>query len=565
MSSAVPAFKVCSVLSYLYRAHSLCSVNKLHPLLRRAIIPGDTCLRSPQWPDAESEAPPWLPPPAGTGAANAARTQQQRVQLNAGQLAALNGIQGAVTSVQGPPGTGKSSFILETFLQRVPEDARMLACTATNKAIDSLVAKFEAAGVVDILAVGSKERMGECTQNFTLEARIARDSRVAAAAKALAAATLKRELCEERVLDAGKPSKPKKDKVTGKESNRGFVERALLKVKPDKMPCKKTPGIVRLMCMIDYKPSSDKFTNLELYAAAQTYLKQAPDEADASARSEASAAKNALKEARGVEKDAAAAYDRSVEKAKWSIWKRARLVACTAASAVHVTRRLMEAMDEEGMEESEGGTSFADLDEEEQAVPLEYVVLDEAAALLEPDALGCLLHGARALLLVGDHQQLPPFTKWQGAEREQYNVSLMERLATGKGRGAGGGRGGGGSGSAVPCFMLTHQYRMHPEIAQVLCGGCCVCVCASVLAYACVPACGVCVSASVLAYACVSPSSLPRDLPQPPSTTPRSSAPHSTTTGSSLRRPRRRSDGTRFPPTLSPYAGARSGAAIRLR
>ena len=122
-----------------------------------------------------------------------------------------------------------------------------------------------------------------------------------------------------------------------------------------------------------------------------------------------------------------------MEKAKWSIWKRARLVACTAASAVHVTRRLMEAMDEEGMEESEGGTSFADLDEEEQAVPLEYVVLDEAAALLEPDALGCLLHGARALLLVGDHQQLPPFTKWQGAEREQYNVSLMERLATGKG------------------------------------------------------------------------------------------------------------------------------------
>ena len=41
-------------------------------------------------------------------------------------------------------------------------------------------------------------------------------------------------------------------------------------------------------------------------------------------------------------KDAAAAYDRSVEKAKWRIWKKARLIACTAASAVHVTRRLMQ-------------------------------------------------------------------------------------------------------------------------------------------------------------------------------------------------------------------------------
>ena len=53
--------------------------------------------------------------------------------LNAGQQEALRGIHGPVTLVQGPPGTGKSSFILEAFLQRMPEDGRMLACTATNK------------------------------------------------------------------------------------------------------------------------------------------------------------------------------------------------------------------------------------------------------------------------------------------------------------------------------------------------------------------------------------------------------------------------------------------------
>jgi hypothetical protein len=94
--------------------------------------------------------------------------------------------------------------------------------------------------------------MGERTQNFTLEALIARDRAVAAAEKALANATMKRELLEERVLEAGKHGKPKKDKVTGKESNRGFVERALSKMKPDKLPCKKTPGVVSLMSGIDY-------------------------------------------------------------------------------------------------------------------------------------------------------------------------------------------------------------------------------------------------------------------------------------------------------------------------
>ena len=40
--------------------------------------------------------------------------------------------------------------------------------TATNKAIDSLVGKFEKAGVTDILAVGSKDRMGQRTQGFTV-------------------------------------------------------------------------------------------------------------------------------------------------------------------------------------------------------------------------------------------------------------------------------------------------------------------------------------------------------------------------------------------------------------
>ena len=39
------------------------------------------------------------------------------------------------------------------------------------------------------------------------------------------------------------------------------------------------------MEMIDYRPAGDKFTNIELYAAAQKFLAKAPDDADVRALS----------------------------------------------------------------------------------------------------------------------------------------------------------------------------------------------------------------------------------------------------------------------------------------
>ena len=56
--------------------------------------------------------------------------------------------------------------------------------------------------------------------------------------------------------------------------------------------------------------------------------------AAAQALAAATAAKKSLKEAREVERAAAAAYDGAVEKAKWRIWRTARLVACTASSGM---------------------------------------------------------------------------------------------------------------------------------------------------------------------------------------------------------------------------------------
>ncbi|EKX45319.1 hypothetical protein GUITHDRAFT_108958 [Guillardia theta CCMP2712] len=72
-----------------------------------------------------------------------------------------------------------------------------------------------------------------------------------------------------------------------------------------------------------------------------------------------------------------------VRRAKIDLWKRSNVVVCTAASAVNVGSRLMREL-EGVMEEDE---------DEEEFHPLDFVILDEAAAMLEPDSLGCLLHG----------------------------------------------------------------------------------------------------------------------------------------------------------------------------
>ena len=130
------------------------------------------------------------------------------------------------------------------YNQRIPKSAKVLACTSTNKAIDSLVSKLESSGVSEILTVGSAESMGECAQNYLMPAKLARDPTIARAATILQKATTKREIEEQIVATLAKPKKPKKDKKSGKESNRGFVERQLGKLKADKKTIKKTPGIV---------------------------------------------------------------------------------------------------------------------------------------------------------------------------------------------------------------------------------------------------------------------------------------------------------------------------------
>lgn len=418
-----------SALSAIFRAHALKNLHKLNVNLRAVLIPGEESRY-------DESLKPWVRSSQLPG--------QARFQLNPTQQAALDGTAGPVTMVQGPPGTGKSSFISECFHQRIPPKAKVLVCTSTNKAIDSLISKLEDSGLEEMLTVGSPDRMGEAAQRYLMTSRLDRNPAIMKAEAILAKATNDRETHEQIVARLAKPQRPKKAK-DGTEQNRGFVERQFNKLKQDLKHLKKSPGIVRLLAILGPEITSKIRTNKDLYEATDLFLKIPAELEDAALYEERQAAKKALKASIKLETDLVDQYDHLMSTAARRTFRRARVVACTAASAVHVIRRLNTAV-AQNTDDDEG---------DETDLELTYVVLDEAGSMLEPDAIGCLIHGAKALLLVGDHHQLPPFTKWVGAEAAKYNVSLMERLARKKPKN-------------IPSFMLKEQYRMHPSLGKVI-------------------------------------------------------------------------------------------------
>ena len=78
------------------------------------------------------------------------------------------------------------------------------------------------------------------------------------------------------------------------------------------------------------------------------------------------------------------------------------------------------------------------------------VLMDEATQATEPSALVPIVKGCRQLILVGDHQQLPPTVLSRRAERGGLNRSLFDRLIA----------------CGVSSNMLTTQYRMHPILRE---------------------------------------------------------------------------------------------------
>jgi len=78
------------------------------------------------------------------------------------------------------------------------------------------------------------------------------------------------------------------------------------------------------------------------------------------------------------------------------------------------------------------------------------VLIDEASQATEPSSLVPIVRGARQLVLVGDHHQLPPTVLDSHAEEEGLGRSLFARLIE----------------AGHTPHLLDEQYRMHPAISE---------------------------------------------------------------------------------------------------
>jgi DNA replication ATP-dependent helicase Dna2 len=81
-------------------------------------------------------------------------------------------------------------------------------------------------------------------------------------------------------------------------------------------------------------------------------------------------------------------------------------------------------------------------------VSFDYVILDEAAQMTEPESLKALIK-AKIVILVGDHAQLQPIVISDHAKKLNLHISLFERLANKVGN---------------RFALLNEQYRMNDEI-----------------------------------------------------------------------------------------------------
>ena len=93
------------------------------------------------------------------------------------------------------------------------------------------------------------------------------------------------------------------------------------------------------------------------------------------------------------------------------------------------------------------------------------LVCEEAGEVLEAHLLTALLPSLEHLILIGDHQQLPPRIQSYDLSRESstgkryaLDVSLFERLVTASNT----------DGKSIPYSTLETQRRMHPSISRLI-------------------------------------------------------------------------------------------------
>lgn len=134
---------------------------------------------------------------------------------------------------------------------------------------------------------------------------------------------------------------------------------------------------------------------------------------------------------------------------RFRIYTKTRVLICTVDS----TARMLRAMEDGTLEAANaiGRSSHGD-DGFSYRLSLDTAIIDEAACVLETAVPVVLSLGIKNLTLVGDPNQLQPFSQARENEAGQHHSrSLMERAIA----------------ADMPRHFLDTQYRMHPSLAEV--------------------------------------------------------------------------------------------------
>jgi len=93
--------------------------------------------------------------------------------LNDSQLAAMRNVIAAqdVAIIHGPPGTGKTTTLVQTILETVRRERRVLVCAPSNTAVDLLTEKLAERGV-NVIRLGNPSRVSDLLLQHTLDAGV---------------------------------------------------------------------------------------------------------------------------------------------------------------------------------------------------------------------------------------------------------------------------------------------------------------------------------------------------------------------------------------------------------
>eukprot|EP00906_Rhabdomonas_costata_P017081 RCo024580 len=333
-----------------------------------------------------------------------------RGALNYAQARVLEHLSQALEGVQGPPGTGKTRLIQYLIDNVIPPNVHVLVTCQSNAAVEADC--MELGEREDMIVVGKKTKIARCLR-FCLDEVVARQPEIRRLQRKMRNLEVLQNFVGERVSCAIR-------RLTGHLRHQ----------------------IVELKESIRSAEARRKATGLQPGVQLQADLRRKTS-LEATLRWRKAFA--LLRSARWLcLRRFLARYPPIIEEEmralrpflRHRVLESARVFLCTVHSISNLRRQYQKYV--------------------EQPLSLHTVFIDEAGCVTETSVPLLMLCEPRNVVVIGDHKQLPPFTNFQQNELRgpaaHYNRSLLERIAHAR--------------QSLP--MITTQYRMHPEICEVV-------------------------------------------------------------------------------------------------